>query len=555
MFARNIKKQSHPARRDRRQANRRSRRLLFETAEARCLMAADGFDLLDASTDPATPAQISSAIEQSSAADSSEGPDPVLLVISNQDFWYQDYADTRASLEAAGLEVIVAATTTEVSRPHANSGQGKDGGFVTPDLALSDVSADDYSGIVFAGGWGMAQYQYGFEGTYHRSSYNGSSDLRATVNELIGEFVEQDKHVAAVCYGVSVLAYAQVDGESLLEGRTVTGWNGAAPAADGVGQTSRSQIERQGAVMLPSQSIGDTSTATDDVFIDGKIITAENYDSASYFGTVVAREIIAHHADSADGQGDSTNSESEPKPVLMVIANRDFYHREYFETRESLEAAGLEVVVAAATTETATPHAISVVEGREPNVDPDLALADVEAEDYSGIVFVGGYGAASYQYAFEGTYDNHAYRGDEQTKTVVNDLINDFVEQDKHVAAICNGVSVLAWARVDGVSPIAGHTVSAWAGTLPSADGGHVQVTRDQIESNGATQVASGSVGDPDTVADDVIVDGNIITAENYDSAYAFGRVVAEELIAKAQSSAAGNDPSANDQAIVDLMA
>lgn len=49
-------------------------------------------------------------------------------------------------------------------------------------------------------------------------------------------------------------------------------------------------------------------------------------------------------------------------------------------------------------------------------------------------------------------------------------------------SAVCHGVTVLAWARVDGVSP--------------SADG------------SGGT-----------TVADDVIVDGRIITAENYDSA------------------------------------
>ena len=42
-------------------------------------------------------------------------------------------------------------------------------------------------------------------------------------------------------------------------------------------------------------------------------------------------------------------------------------------------------------------------------VSPDLALSDVKAEDYSTIVFVGGYGAASYQYANETTYDNPAY--------------------------------------------------------------------------------------------------------------------------------------------------
>ncbi|MCC9602514.1 DJ-1/PfpI family protein [Stieleria sp. JC731] len=529
-----------------------SRRLTFENTEARCLMAADGFELLpDAFIESAVASEISVVATTNDSSASADGPSPVLMVISNQDFWYQDYADTRASLEAAGLEVVVAATTTEVARPHARSGQGSDGGFVVPDLALSDANANDFSAIVFSGGWGMAQYQYGFEGTYHNSAYNGTRDLKVVVNDLVNAFVEQDKHVAAVCYGVSVLAFADVDGESLLQDRTVTAWNGAAPGADGVGESSRGQIERQGATMLPANSIGDTSTSTDDVFIDGKIITAQNYNSASYFGTVVAREVIDDFTSRPNDDDGGTEDETEPKPVLMVIANQDFYHREYYESRESIEAAGLEVVVAAATTETATPHAISVVEGREPNVEPDLALSDVNAEDYSTIVFIGGYGAASYQYGFEGTYDNGNYQGDETTKQIVNDVINDFVAQDKHVAAICNGVTVLAWARVDGVSPIDGHTVSSWAGTLPSADGGEVQATRDHIESNGATQVASGSIGDANTVADDVIVDGNIITAENYDSAYAFGAIVAQEVIAKFD---AESNNEATDQAILELV-
>ena len=513
------------------------RRLTLQPVEQRCLMAADGGEALPIEDVAAEIRSVSSHTTQANV-------EPVLLVISNQDFWYQDYADTRASLEAAGLEVVVAAATIETAIPHRNSGQGADGGFVTPDLALRDVLSEDYSAVVFSGGWGMAQYQYGFEGTYHDVAYNGSDDLRLVVNELIGEFVEQDKHVAAVCYGVSVLAYAEVDGEGLLNGRTVTGWNGAAPGADGVGQSSRGQIERRGANMLASGSIGDTSTSTDDVFIDGRIITGENWDSASLFGTVVANEILAAHGDGGD------QDTTDPLPVLMVIANQDFYHREYYETRVSLEAAGLEVVVAAATTETATPHAISVVDGRDPNVDPDLALADANADDYSGIVFVGGYGAASYQYAFEGVYDNPAYHGDFATKESVNDLINAFVEQDKHVTAICNGVTVLAWARVDGVSPIAGLEVSSWANNLPSANGGQVQVTREHIEANGATQFASGAIGDPTTVADDVYIDGNIITAENYDSAYAFGETVAEQILAKHTATA---NQSAHDAAILEM--
>ena len=507
---------------------RSARRLQMESLEGRRVFAAAAFDAGYEEPIEEPPALIATLAGDLGASDSSasqaDSPAPVLMVISNQDFWYQDYADTRAALEFHGLEVVVAAATTETAKPHANSGQGSDGGFVRPDLALTDVEAEDYSAIVFSGGWGMASYQYGFEGTYDNSAYRGSAALKATVNDLINDFVEQDKHVGAVCYGVSVLAYARVDGESLLEHRTVTGWNGAAPSADGARQDSRTQVASNGAEMLMSGEIGDPTTSSDDVYIDGNIITAENFHAATAFGDAVAREVIAAHEDAKDAES------SEVKPVLMVIANQDFYHREYFETRESLEAAGLEVVVAAATTETATPHAISVVEGREPNVTPDIALADVSAEDYSTLIFVGGYGAAGMQYAHDGQYDYAPYNGSAELKEVVNDLINDFVDQDKYLAAICNGVTVLAWARVDGASPIDGHNVTAWAHHLPSV-GGETQWTRDHIELNGGTQLESGEIGDPTTSSDDVIVDGNIITAENYDSAYAFGRKIAEVLL------------------------
>ncbi|MEO0973774.1 MAG: hypothetical protein AAFX85_11820, partial [Pseudomonadota bacterium] len=139
--------------------------------------------------------------------------EPVLLVISNQDFYYREYADTRSSLEVQGLDVVVAAATIEVARPHAGPGAP-----VHPDLSLAEVSADDYSGIVFAGGWGMAQYQYGFEGTYHNSAYRPTPELSLTMHRVINEFVEADRPIGAISNGVSVLAYARVDGVSLLKG-------------------------------------------------------------------------------------------------------------------------------------------------------------------------------------------------------------------------------------------------------------------------------------------------------------------------------------------------
>jgi putative intracellular protease/amidase len=221
-----------------------------------------------------------------------------------------------------------------------------------------------------------------------------------------------------------------------------------------------------------------------------------------------------------------------PQPVLMVIANRDFYYREYADVRKSLEAQGLSVVVAAGTLRRAIPQNV----GPGLPVQPDRLMADVSASDYSAIVFVGGWGASSYQYAFEGTYANAAYRPIKSIAMEVNRVIGEFAAADKPVAGICHGVSVLAWARVDGVSPLKERTVVAFAGGMPGFRLGGVDYPdaevplRSQLEMNATTMLTSASVGNPLSSADDVWVDGKIITAENYDSASRFAEVIAQSV-------------------------
>jgi putative intracellular protease/amidase len=241
-----------------------------------------------------------------------------------------------------------------------------------------------------------------------------------------------------------------------------------------------------------------------------------------------------------------------PLPVLLVLADqRDFYYREYHDTRLSLETAGVGVVVAATTTNPTIPHGNSgQPAGSSGAVTPDIALAQVDAADYSAIAFVGGWGSSMYQYAYsdpnaDGITDNYyvngLYNGDSSTKQVVNNLINEFLADDKYVAAICHGVTVLAWARVDGVSPLAGRQVS-----VPLTVGAPTQFYNgqwhtdgywsgqyEQATTNGATaNTQSGQYGNPNTVADDVVVDGHIITAENFNSAAYFGTVIAQRVSA-----------------------
>lgn len=221
---------------------------------------------------------------------------------------------------------------------------------------------------------------------------------------------------------------------------------------------------------------------------------------------------------------------AEPLPVLMVIANQDFYYQEYATVRNELAARGLRVVVAAGRTSDAIPQAASSPRGI---VRPDLDLGDASAADYSAVVFVGGWGASSYQYAFSGTYQSPAHQPDPYVADAVNRLINDLADQDKPVAAVSHGVTVLAWARVDGVSPLRGRTVAVSPGGSPAFEyegetyGRAIVPAHWHVIENGGKARTAASTGDPLSSSDDVVVDGRIITAENHDSAALFARTLA----------------------------
>lgn len=236
-------------------------------------------------------------VGMNAAAVAASSPMPVLMVIANQDFYYQEYAAVRSSLEAQGLTVVVAAGDKRAALP-----QGMMSGLsVQPDRALAGTDARNYSAIAFVGGWGASSYQYAFSGTYANSAYNGQSSVAKDANRLISEFVAHDKPVAGLNHGVTVLAWARVNGVSPINGRVVVGPAGGMPGyrlrrenyADGE-TPMRWQIETNGALMLNSASLGDPLSASDDVYVDGKIITAENWASAGRFAEAIAESVAAN---------------------------------------------------------------------------------------------------------------------------------------------------------------------------------------------------------------------------------------------------------------------
>jgi putative intracellular protease/amidase len=226
---------------------------------------------------------------------------PVLMVIADQqDFYYQEYNDTRNSIEAAGLTVDVAATTTAPSTPHWNSGQGAGDGIVVPDLTLASVNEDDYSAIVFVGGWGSSMYQYAFPGDYSNNRYDGDAATKEIVNDLITEFDAAEKHLGFICHATTIAAWSRIDGVSLMNGKQVSVpyvgspavlYNGMLYGSGHLGQYEQA-FDNGATPNMVSGQYGDPTTATDDVVVDGRLITAENWDSAAYFGQTIAEQVI-----------------------------------------------------------------------------------------------------------------------------------------------------------------------------------------------------------------------------------------------------------------------
>lgn len=216
-------------------------------------------------------------------------------------------------------------------------------------------------------------------------------------------------------------------------------------------------------------------------------------------------------------------------PGVLILPSANFSLEEYRALRAGLEREGLEVRVAAATMEPCVPWGGSTADA----VQPDLPLSAVDPSRSGGIVFVGGWGASAYQYAFPGTYSNPAYRPDTLVVETVNRLIGAFLALRKPVGAVGHGVTVLAWARVDGVSPLRSKTVSAWAGGGPGfvyQGKGYPDATvpdRWHIERNGGAMPLSSAIGDPTTPSDDVIVDGLVYSGESGASIEPFSRTFA----------------------------
>lgn len=157
----------------------------------------------------------------------------ILMVIAPENFRDIEYFEPKKALEEYAVQVRVA--STQIGQAH-----GADGGVVQIDLTLTEVNVNDYDGVVFVGGPGMAEM------VEHQG-----------LIQLAQNFYQAGKLVAGICVAAAILAKA-----GILQGRRATSWEGVKEdlTANGANYTGMA------------------------VEVDGNIITANGPQAAHEFG-------------------------------------------------------------------------------------------------------------------------------------------------------------------------------------------------------------------------------------------------------------------------------
>ncbi len=227
---------------------------------------------------------------------------------------------------------------------------------------------------------------------------------------------------------------------------------------------------------------------------------------------------------------EETKKEESKGKVLFIVASTHFYYQEYAEPKDELNKAGYDVDVTAYSSQ-CIPHENSGQKGSG-STKVDVRPDQVDPSKYKAVVFVGGWGASQYQYAFKGKYKNGSYNLSEPQKKRVNEIVSTFITDKKPVGAICYGTTALAWCRdASGNSPIKGKRSAVPSGGGPAftaADGkAYNEIPNaNHIKENGGEPVNKGDGGAPGNV----VTDGLIVTAQDNRTARAFGKALIKTI-------------------------
>ncbi len=172
------------------------------------------------------------------------------------------------------------------------------------------------------------------------------------------------------------------------------------------------------------------------------------------------------------------------KKIALIIASKDFRDEEYFQTKEVLERKGFKIK----TFSNEKGIAIGRFGGE---VQVDDIINNLNVDDFEAVVFIGGMGAVQF------LDDEVSYKIAKQT-----------LEKGKVLAAICIAPTILAKAGV-----LQGKKCTVWSSNMDKS-------AIKTIKENGGIYEEK-----------NVVIDGNIITADNFEAAQLFGQSIAEACL------------------------
>lgn len=160
-----------------------------------------------------------------------------VLMLATDGFEESELLKPRQALIDAGVQVTLASLKLQ---PITGEKQGEKGETVTPDTAIESIDSEEFDALVLPGGVGNPDKL--------------RMDKRAV--EIVREFMQDDKIVAAICHAPWLLVEADV-----VDGRRVTGW-----------PSVRTDLANAGASVLDEE-----------VVIDGNLITSRKPDDIPAF--------------------------------------------------------------------------------------------------------------------------------------------------------------------------------------------------------------------------------------------------------------------------------
>lgn len=164
-----------------------------------------------------------------------------VLMMATDGFEQDELMKPREALIEAGAQVTLASLKTA---PITGEKGGEKGERITPDTTIDAVDTDDYDALVLPGGVGNPD----------------KLRMNERAVEIVGEFVDDDKLVAAICHAPWLLVEADV-----VAGREVTSW-----------PSVRTDLSNAGAHVVDRE-----------VVVDGKLITSRKPDDIPAFNRAV----------------------------------------------------------------------------------------------------------------------------------------------------------------------------------------------------------------------------------------------------------------------------